>query len=138
MGVSAYQFRGGAACYPKYTKSFGDARSAFAFPSPVPHRSALACHPLRFPPFLTSWIMLDKLTIQSNTKGYTAPMPPSRRLKDQFKRIMEIDDRTSERGSFHLRTEMPEDIRKNLENKKHLVDRQFIPISFGELHDFYR
>lgn len=37
-GVSAYQFGGGAACYPKYTKSFGDTRSAFAFlPSP--------CHP---------------------------------------------------------------------------------------------
>ena len=28
-------------------------------------------------PFLTFWIMLDKLTIQSNTKGHTASMPAS-------------------------------------------------------------
>lgn len=32
--VSAYQFGGGAACYPKYTKSFGDVRSASYPPLP--------------------------------------------------------------------------------------------------------
>lgn len=100
-GVSAYQFGGGAACYPKYTKSFGDARSAFAFlpsschPPVLPKSSVLFRHP-RFIPLLPP---------APARPGYNARQIDDsieyRRIhcvarcirwaKDQFKRIMEID-----------------------------------------------
>ena len=65
-------------------------------PSRLPHTFPLSLvrHPSTIRtlhPFLTFWIMLDKLTIQSNTKGYTVRQC-HRRPKDQFKRITEIDD----------------------------------------------
>lgn len=73
---------GGAACYPKYTKSFGDARSAFTIlpsscpsllpPLPLSRPFLLFHHPIS--PRRDLDIMLDKLTIQSNTKGYTASL----------------------------------------------------------------
>ena len=67
---SAYQFKGGAACYPKYTKSFAEART-------VPCR--------------TYWIMLDKLSSQSSPKEYT-PHYSSYVMsaKDQFSRLRSL------------------------------------------------
>jgi len=97
-GVSAYQFGGGAACYPKYTKSFGDARSAFAFlPSPChppvlpdrPSPSAILFHPLPAParPGYNARQIDDSIEYQR----IHCVAHCIRWAKDQFKRIMEID-----------------------------------------------
>lgn len=80
--------------------------SSSYLPPPSPLRYSFPLPPFTIPSFLTSWIMLDKLTIQSNPKGYTATVSQRINLSILWKSIEESTIkfiRISHRSRFRSR-----------------------------------